>query len=199
MKTFTKKYEENKRINFIGDYQIQNKEVCNDMILFFEKNKSLHKTGKFGDYETDLKKKDSTELTISPNQLEDSKYQIFKIYFKYLRDCFDRYQEEWPFIKHIQSLGIGSFHLQKYDINGHYNSWHTERDSIRNSERVLAFMTYLNDIEKNGETEFLHYNIKIKPKTGRTIIWPSEWTHVHRGLPTPEKEKYIITGWIKFI
>ena len=59
-------------------------------------------------------------------------------------------------------------------------------------------MTYLNDIEKNGETEFLHYNLKIKPKIGRTIIWPSEWTHAHRGLPTPEKEKYIITGWIKF-
>ena len=69
-------------INFIGDYQIQKKEICNDMILFFEENKNLHKIGKFGNYETDIKKKDSTELTISPNQLDDRKYQIFKTNFR---------------------------------------------------------------------------------------------------------------------
>lgn len=187
-----------KNINFIGDYEIQNKEICKNMILFFEKNHELHKKGAFGDYQIDIKKKDSIELTITPNQLDLPKYSIFKSYFKNLKDCFNKYQEEWPFIKHIQSLGIGSFHLQKYEINGHYNSWHTERDSIRNSERVLAFMTYLNDIEQDGETEFLHYGVKIKPREGRTLIWPSEWTHVHRGIPTSSKEKYIITGWIKF-
>ena len=59
-------------------------------------------------------------------------------------------------------------------------------------------MTYLNDIEQEGATEFLHYGVKINPREGRTLIWPSEWTHVHRGIPTSSKEKYIITGWIKF-
>ena len=58
-------------------------------------------------------------------------------------------------------------------------------------------MTYLNDIDNGGETEFLHYGKKFKPKTGKTIIWPAEWTHAHKGLPV-EQEKFIITGWMGF-
>ena len=183
--------------NFIGEYQIPDKNLCEEIIQFFEKNTDLHKIGAFGNYEVDNKKKDSIELTITPKQLNDEKYKIFNTYFTFLKECFSKYLEDWPFLKHIKSLGIGPFHIQKYNINGHYNSWHTERDSIMNSERILVFMTYLNNIDEGGETEFLHYNVKIKPKKSNTIIWPSEWTHAHRGLPTTKKEKYIITGWIK--
>ena len=59
-------------------------------------------------------------------------------------------------------------------------------------------MTYLNDVPKDGETEFFHYGLKIKPEKGKTIIWPAEWTHAHRGNPTTVKEKYITTGWLSF-
>ena len=52
-------------------------------------------------------------------------------------------------------------------------------------------------LKGSGETEFLHYGIKFEPREGRTIIWPAEWTHAHKGLPVKET-KYIITGWIGF-
>ena len=70
-------------------------------------------------------------------------------------------------------------------------------NSLKNSERVLVFMTYLNTLKGSGETEFLHYGVKFEPTEGRTIIWPAEWTHAHKGLPVKET-KYIITGWIGF-
>ena len=66
------------------------------------------------------------------------------------------------------------------------------------SHRVLAWITYLNDVEKDGETEFLYYNTKIKPEKGKTVIWPSEWTHAHRGIPANNCLKYVITGWFHF-
>ena len=50
-----------------------------------------------------------------------------------------------------------------------------------------------------GETEFLHQKIKAKPRKGLTLIWPADWTHVHRGIVSASEEKYIITGWFDFV
>ena len=59
-------------------------------------------------------------------------------------------------------------------------------------------MMYLNDVTDNGETEFLHQNLKIIPEKGKLVIWPSDWTHTHRGITSTTQEKYIITGWFNF-
>ena len=59
-------------------------------------------------------------------------------------------------------------------------------------------MTYLNDVEEGVETLFNHFNIKIKPKRGKTLIWPAEWTHSHTGDILNSDKKYIITGWMHF-
>jgi prolyl 4-hydroxylase len=81
----------------------------------------------------------------------------------------------------------------------HYSKFHCERTSNGNSIfRTLVFITYLNDVKENGETEFFYQKTKIKPKKGLTIIWPTEWTHAHRGISTNE-DKYIVTGWFEYI
>ena len=59
-------------------------------------------------------------------------------------------------------------------------------------------MTYLNDVTHKGETEFFHQKIKIKPEKGLTLIWPTDWTFTHRGIPSPTEEKYIVTGWFEY-
>jgi len=60
--------------------------------------------------------------------------------------------------------------------------------------RLFAFMTYLNDVPDGG-TEFLYQNMTVRAEKGLTLIWPSAWTHMHRGRVSNTKEKYIITGW----
>ncbi|GIS66316.1 MAG: hypothetical protein CM1200mP5_1000 [Candidatus Pelagibacterales bacterium] len=42
-------------------------------------------------------------------------------------------------------------------------------------------MTYLNNVEDGGTTNFEYYDIKVKPEIGKTLIWPAEWTHAHTG------------------
>ena len=60
-------------------------------------------------------------------------------------------------------------------------------------------MTYLNDITgEGGETQFYFQKIDVKPQKGLTLIWPSDWTHTHRGNPAIDEEKMIITGWIHY-
>ena len=93
---------------------------------------------------------------------------------------------------------IGSFNIQKYVPGGHFKLPHTERTSINTLHRLFAFMTYLNDVEDGGSTTFVHQNLEIQPERGKTLIWPAEWTHAHRGNVVNLGVKYIITGWMHF-
>ena len=95
-------------------------------------------------------------------------------------------------------MDIPSFNIQKYEIGGHFNMMHCERANIQSMHRVFAWMTYLNDVEDGGETYFDYYDLKIKPSSGKTLIWPAEWTHAHKGEILNKGYKYIITGWMHF-
>jgi len=64
---------------------------------------------------------------------------------------------------------------------------------------VLAWMTYLNDVADAGGTRFIYQDVTCEARAGRTLIWPSEFTHTHVGVVSPTQHKYIITGWFNFL
>jgi hypothetical protein len=77
-----------------------------------------------------------------------------------------------------------------------YHVWHIEHGTGENANRAFVFSIYLNDVEEGGETEFLHFSKRVKPKTGRIVIWPAAFPYVHRGNPPLSGEKYILTSWM---
>jgi len=90
------------------------------------------------------------------------------------------------------------FNLQKYEPpNGHFNSWHCEHSlsSEQAVSRVAAWMLYLNTLDE-GYTEFFHQKKSIQPEKGKLLVWPSFYTHIHKGNPVKTQIKYIMTGWI---
>ena len=93
-----------------------------------------------------------------------------------------------------------AINIQYYQPGGGYTAWHTERTSNRvpSVNRHLVFMTYLNDVHDEGGTEFLYQKITVRPTKGLSLIWPTDWTHTHRGIVSPTEDKYIITGWFNF-
>ena len=186
--------------NFIGSWQLSNDILFEKIIDFFEKNKSLHNQGSI-DKGVNLSEKKTTDLTIDPIDLRDKNYSIFYDYFNELFNCYNDYKEQWPFLDvNIQTLDIPSFNIQRYLPGDHFSKIHTERSSTSTSHRVFAWMTYLNDLDKNsgGSTKFEHFNISFEPKKGKTLIWPAEWTHAHSGDIIKSGVKYIITGWMCF-
>ena len=183
--------------NFIGSWILKDTDMCDEIIEFFEANPSDQGAGTTGGGVDESQKK-TTDIPIKPKQLEQEKYKIFKTYINNVVNCFNDYKEQWPFLNTIKGMEIGTFNLQKYSPGGHFSAVHTERGSSSTMHRVLAFMTYLNDVEEGGETEFHYYGINVKPKKGKTIIWPAEWTHAHSGGLVKQGCKYIVTGWIQF-
>ena len=188
------------KINFIGSWQLSNNILFEKIIDFFEKNKNLHNQGSI-DKGVNLSEKKTTDLTIDPIDLRDKNYLIFNDYFNELFNCYNDYKEQWPFLDaNIQTLDIPSFNIQRYLPGDHFSKIHTERSSTSTSHRVFAWMTYLNDLDKNsgGSTKFEHFDISFQPKKGKTLIWPAEWTHAHSGDIIKSGVKYIITGWMCF-
>jgi hypothetical protein len=103
-----------------------------------------------------------------------------------------------------KTLRPGAINLQKYiSDQGGYPYWHCELypkagDAAETLHRTLLWTIYLNDGFAAGETEFLHQQRKIAPRTGSLLIAPAAFTHTHRGNMPQGGNKYIATSWVLF-
>lgn len=184
--------------DFIGSWMLEPASLCDGLVDYFESHPQMHKSGAVGGgVNPDIKK--STDISIAPHEINLPGNEVFAEYFKGLFDCHKDYLEQWPFFGEIGSnLEIGRFNLQRYYSGEHFQKLHTERFNLSTLHRVLAWMTYLNDVDEGGSTYFSHYDIEVQPRKGLTLIWPAEWTHAHQGRVLKAGSKYIITGWMNF-
>ena len=143
----------------------------------------------------DKSRKDSLDLPIAITSCN----RHLKPYMYELQRILELYVEKYPASNASFELKE-SVQIQKYPIGGGYKTWHQERGSDKSPMvyRHLVFMTYLNDVPDGG-TEWYHQDLYVPAQKGYTVIWPSDWTHMHRGRVSHTKEKMIITGWYSFV
>jgi hypothetical protein len=185
--------------NFIGIYDNYiSEQECNNAIKLFENEHKLRKTINrvAGENASILEKKDQQYFAQGSNLdiwWEDLKGLIFNFdlaWKNYLLNVGAEKAFGNPF--HYTNLKI-----QKTLPTEGYHVWHVEHNKGFHIEpRAFVFSIYLNDVEEGGETEFLHFSKRVKPKTGRIVIWPASFPYVHRGNPPLSGEKYIITSWM---
>ena len=120
----------------------------------------------------------------------------------------------YDLISEIIKKGIGEY-LQKYSVtfdylslsspkikyhivhpHGGYHTWHSEWSGGDRTDSMLVWHLSLTSHKEEGELEFLYYGKRIEPKAGRLIMWPSYFTHTHKGNPIrTNTEKHYMTGW----
>ena len=172
--------------------------ICDELITYFESNKNKQKKG-VTSAGKDIDIKNSIDISMLPKEIKLPGNEAFEEYFNNLFSCYQDYTTQWPFLtKFAKNLQIGTFNLQRYQSGQHFQSMHTERSSLDDLHRIFAWMTYLNDVEDGGGTYFEHYDLRVKPSTGKTLIWPAEWTHAHKGEILNKGNKYIVTGRMHF-
>ena len=54
-----------------------------------------------------------------------------------------------------------NMNIQHYKPGGGFKKWHFENTGPKSMSRKLVFMTYLNDVDDGGTTDFDYYNIKV--------------------------------------
>lgn len=191
-----KKHNLNKKPLFIKGYFI-NKNICTDLITYFETHKEFHAEGKVyvkdGQREGNDDKK-STDLSLEA----ENGSPLIQNYLYELSKAITLYKKQFPYCndKHEVWSVVEGFNIQRYKPGEGFYNWHYERgqDSI-SIKRHLVFMTYLNTVKSGGQTSFYHQKLKINAEKGLTVIWPAEWTYLHKGIPSSKETKYIITGW----
>ncbi len=183
--------------SFIGAWLIDDLDLCDRLIDYFEsvpgKRPGVINSQAGSNIIPSIKS--STDLNLDPQ------VPIVLEYANHLQQICDEYIKVYEKAGHTSPWVIEAANIQKYNPGEAYFSWHTERASGEGNpgRRHLVFMTYLNDVNDEGETEFFYQKIKVKPRKGLTLIWPADWTHTHRGVTSPSEVKYIVTGWYIFV
>jgi len=168
-------------------------ELCREMIERFEQHTEEQYAGRIGqtvDENSGVKK--TTDLVVSGKEhwkdIDQALFQSLKTALLEFRDTFPYFRG--PF----KDMGYG---LQRYQP-GEYYHWHIDGGSHDFAMRQLVALWYLNDVDAGGETEFLYQNLKVKPETGKLVLFPPFWTHEHRACVLEQGVKYIATTWVVF-
>lgn len=174
----------------IQGYYISPK-ICDDIINFFKKAKHRQGAGRTG-YGINKDAKDSIDIILNYHDT------VLDSYTKQLQKCVVDYEKCYQGLHSVgrYSPDCENVNIQYYKPGGGFKNWHFERQSMLR-DRLLVFMTYLNDVP-NGGTEFFHQKITSPAKKGLTLIWPAEFTHLHKGQ-IAKQDKYVITGWYNYI
>ena len=176
-----------KEFNFSED----DMSICDGLIEYHNNNMEYKNMGKsIGANEM----KKSTDVTVFPASQNPFVLMYKKLLFGYVREYNASYDNP------LAELTIADgFNIQHYKPGEGYLNWHSERSVHLTHQRALTFMTYLNDVEDGGGTEFKYQGLRHNAKKGKTLIWPSDFTHTHRGQKSETQEKYITTGWFNHV
>jgi hypothetical protein len=170
---------------FIRGYYID-PDLCDNILKECKSKPNEFKPG--------IKAYDNALIEMLPEDLKQSYINtLFSVVEEYKKEFTYCYEDlvRWGLNKQIK--------IQRYAAGKWYKEWHCENNGHKMfSNRHLVYMTYLNDVQINGETEFLYQKLKVKPEKGLTLIWPADWTHYHKGCVAEVEEKFIITGWFTF-
>ena len=175
--------------SFINEIILDDVSLCDNLIEYY--NNNIEYKSKGTTVAGESVGKVSTDVIVSLA----SQNPIIIMYLAEMINSMKMYLKKYDLL-YVMELAIKEpFNLQHYAPNEGFFNWHCERTSNQSLQRGLVFMTYLNDVTDGGETEFFFQNIKVKPEKGKTLIWPTDFTHMHRGITSHSQDKYIATGW----
>jgi len=109
------------------------------------------------------------------------------------------YKQEYRHLDCWSDISDSGFQVQKYlksygYYRPHVDSFPSPFSTI--SDRVLAMVIYLNDVDYGGETNFPLHEVAVTPKAGRIVFFPATWTHLHESRVPISSDKWIISSFI---
>lgn len=178
-------------------------ELCKAFIDTFEASDEKRPGVLYGpDGSSSTGDKKSTDITFDPGYLQHQIWgplleKLVVILQKNQSNYIDRHSLAFSKLDPFDISPL--FNMQRYEPGQGFYGWHCERASLPYCNRVLVWMVYLNTVTHRGETEFYYQHHFESAIEGKLVIWPSDWTHLHRGVPSPTEIKYILTGWFTHI
>jgi hypothetical protein len=168
--------------------------LCADMIARYETHSDEQYPGRVGQTEHEnIDVKRSTDLVVSG---KTHWRDVDRALFHSLADAMRIMRDKYSFFRaRFKDYGYA---IQRTLPNEYYH-WHVDGGSHSFSDRQLVAIWYLNDVAgPGGETEFYYQGVSITPETGKLLLFPPFWTHLHRGVTLQHGVKYIATTWVLY-
>jgi predicted 2-oxoglutarate/Fe(II)-dependent dioxygenase YbiX len=93
----------------------------------------------------------------------------------------------------IDELYHEGYNMLRYSTGQEYKA---HADGGTGLGRAISAIVYLNDDYEGGEVEFVNFGVKIKPKPGMLLLFPSTYPYTHVAHPVKDGIKYAIVTWI---
>lgn len=103
---------------------------------------------------------------------------------------------------HSKVKNIEPTQFLSYPVGGHYIE-HNDSENFENGQwvriapRDISILFYLNDDYTGGELEFTSLGLKIKPKSGTMIAFPSYKEFSHKVHPVISGTRYSLVTWLE--
>ena len=174
-------------------------ETCDFLLKGFHRQDWFRQTGATGSG-VDKKNKASTDLSM-PWALALEADEQFGLIRDTIINGFKKYAKKIDVLNEERIIIDPWYNIQWYKPNEGYFAWHKEYvcGDTESNARVCAWMFNLNTVKNGGGTEFKYCDTMLTPNKGQLSIFPSYYTHTHRGIVAPEEDKYIMTGWLIYV
>lgn len=131
----------------------------------------------------------SANLTVDKNADPVVDMMLFDIFDRAVRVFIDKTKHE--FVPASEDEG---FTILRYVEGSEYKLHVDDNPAVR---RHLSAILYLNDDYEGGELHFPRHDLKIKPKAGDVILFPSNFEYPHASLIITKGTKLAVTTWFK--
>lgn len=109
--------------------------------------------------------------------------------FECTKNAIIQYCDDFPDLEISSDSG---YTLLKYE-EGQFYKQHV--DSFKQEQRALSCSFILNDDYEGGEFAFFDRKIKLKPKKGSVVMFPSNFMYPHEVMPVQNGIRYSIITW----
>ena len=159
-------------------------DFCNSCVLLTEKNKDILDT-------VDL---DWRKCQIYSNFDYSS---LFDEYKDKMVELLDNYKGEIDNVdlNHIKCIEAPC--LVNYRVNDYFNT-HSDNWDMNSSTRQLTVILFLNDVEEGGKIVFNGFDMKINPKRGSVVIFPSYILYNNKITSPVSNDAYSLISWFHF-
>lgn len=176
-------YDEVAPCIFVYENVIDN---CKELIDLAFKEKNWYK-GKIGQkMSTDLSHRNVEIHDIAPSFKNDKRW-------------FELSQKIWNYGNNYgitNNIGFSSMEPAQF-------LWYKPSESFYNKHvddgpgfpRIFSAVLYLNNVKNGGETHFTKFNVSIKPKKGRMVLFPSNYAYAHEAKNTKNQDKFAVVTW----
>lgn len=166
------------------------KELISVFLSLSKNDTTPAETGYSENQKTDFEYRKTHWITLPNDLIINTTNAINSFYGNYL---IQKYKQPIKTIESPQFL--------YYNVGGKYDLHNDSEDFIngkltRVCERDITILIYLNDDYEGGELEFTDWGVKLKPKPGTLLAFPSYIEFSHRVHPVTKGERFNLVSWI---